>query len=77
MIEVTRINGTKLLVNADQVETVEETPDTIITLVNGKKIVVTESRQEVRNLVVLYKRDCIGDLVDRIMDVICQAKPSR
>ena len=51
MIEVTKINGTKLLVNTSLIETVEETPDTVITLTDGMKIIVKESRSEVRNLV--------------------------
>ena len=51
MIEVTKINGTKLLVNTSLIETVEETPDTVLTLTDGKKIIVKESRYEVRNLV--------------------------
>jgi len=42
MITVTRLNGTRVTVNALFIETVEETPDTIITLTTGKKIVVTE-----------------------------------
>ena len=57
MIDVTRLNGTKLTVNADLIETVEENPDTVITLLNGKKIIVKEDRQEIKNLVKSYKRD--------------------
>ncbi len=57
MIEVTKLNDTKLLVNAELIETVEETPDTVISFVTGKKIIVKESRQEVKNLVILYKRE--------------------
>ena len=38
MIEVTKINGVKILVNTSLIETVEETPDTVITLTDGKKI---------------------------------------
>ena len=37
MIEVTKINGVKILVNPHLVEIVEETPDTVITLTTGKK----------------------------------------
>jgi flagellar protein FlbD len=44
MIEVTKINGSKLLVNTSLIETVEETPDTVITLNDGKKIIERESR---------------------------------
>ncbi len=51
MIEVTKINGTKLLINTSLIETVEETPDTVITLTDGKKIIVKESRYEVKSLV--------------------------
>lgn len=57
MIELTKINGTVVLVNSDIIEIVEETPDTVITLTTGRKIIVKESRQEVKNLVKLYKRD--------------------
>lgn len=57
MIDVTRMNGTVLTVNSDLIETVEEMPDTVITLTNGKKIIVKESRQEVKNLVKLYKKE--------------------
>ena len=57
MIEVTEINGIKVLVNADLIELVEETPDTVLTLTTGKKIIVKESRQEIKNLVILYRKD--------------------
>ena len=48
MIEVTRLNGTTVLINSDLIETVEETPDTVISLTTGKKFIVKESRQEVQ-----------------------------
>ena len=57
MIEVTKLNGTRVLVNAELIESVEETPDTVISFVTGKKIIVKESRQEIKNLVILYKRE--------------------
>ena len=57
MIEVTNINGIKVLVNPDLIELVEETPDTVLTLTTGKKIIVKESRQEIKNLVILYRKD--------------------
>ena len=57
MIEVTKLNGKKLIVNAELIETVEETPDTVISFVTGKKIIVKESRQEVKNLVISYKKE--------------------
>lgn len=57
MIELTRLNDTKFTLNADLIETVEEVPDTVITLTTGKKLFVKESRQNVKNLVVLYKQE--------------------
>ncbi len=40
MIELTKLNENKFILNADLIETIEETPDTVITLVSGKKIIV-------------------------------------
>ncbi len=62
MIEVTRLNGTKLLVNTSLLETVEETPDTILTLTSGKKIMVKETRQEVKELVRVTRKDVFSNL---------------
>lgn len=57
MIELTRFNDTQFTLNADIIETVEETPDTVITLTTGRKVIVKESRQEVAHLVKLYKNE--------------------
>ncbi len=57
MIEVTKLSGQKILVNPDLLEMVEETPDTVVTLTTGKKIIVKESRQEIKNLVKSNRRD--------------------
>ncbi len=51
MIEVTKINGTKFLINSNLIATVEETPDTVLTLTDGKKFIIKESRLEVQNLI--------------------------
>ena len=57
MIDVTRMNGSLLTINNHLIEMVGETPDTVITLTTGKKIIVKESRQEIKNLVILYRKD--------------------
>ncbi len=59
MIEVTRLNDKKIIINAEKIETIEATPDTLITMENGKKFIVKEGCQEVKNLVLSYKRDII------------------
>lgn len=58
MIDVTKMNGMEITVNSDLIEIVEETPDTVITLTTGKKIIVKESRQMIKNLVKSYKKEC-------------------
>ena len=61
MIEVTKMNGRKVLVNPDLIELVEETPDTVVLFTTGRKIVIKESRQEVKNLVKSYRKDIFAD----------------
>lgn len=56
MIQVTRLKGASFVVNAELIESVESTPDTVITLTNGKKYVVSESCEDVVNLAIEYKR---------------------
>jgi flagellar protein FlbD len=56
VIHVTRLNGSELVLNSDQIESVEATPDTVITLTNDHKWVVREGVEEVINRVVEYKR---------------------
>lgn len=64
MIEVTRLNNQKLIMNAELIEIVEETPDTVVTLVSGKKFIVKESRQEVQNLVISYKKEVFSKILN-------------
>lgn len=47
MIAVTRFDGTELVVNVDLVVTVERTPDTVLTLTTGDRIMVRESLEQV------------------------------
>ena len=56
MISVTRFNDSTLIINADLIQTVEETPDTVITLTTGTKFIVKEKSKEIVDKVVEYKR---------------------
>ncbi len=56
MIKVTRLNGSELVINADLIEFVEALPDTIISLVTGKKIMIRESTDTVIERVAEFKR---------------------
>ena len=61
MVKVTRMNGSKIYLNAVLIESIEETPDTIITLTTGKKFIVLEKAPDVVSLVKTYMRN-IGSL---------------
>ena len=64
MIDVTRMNGKQFTLNSDLIETIEETPDTVLTLTTGKKIIVKESRQKVKILVKLYRKEIFSIPLD-------------
>jgi flagellar protein FlbD len=56
MIQITRINRHRLVLNSDLIEQIESTPDTVIHLVNGQKMVVLESAEEIVRRVVEFRR---------------------
>jgi len=56
MIKVTHFNGREMAINAELIQFVESTPDTVITLVNKEKILVKESVDEVIKKVINYRR---------------------
>jgi flagellar protein FlbD len=56
VIYVTRLDGSQLVVNADLIETVEHTADTVITLLDGKKLVVKTLVDEVVDRVIGYRQ---------------------
>ena len=62
MIEITKLNGAKMLINTSLIETVEDNPDTMITLTSGKKIIVKESRQEVKELVKRTRKEIFSQM---------------
>lgn len=55
MINVTGLNQKEFILNAEHIEKIEEVPETLITLVNGKKYIVLETTKEVVNRVIKYK----------------------
>ncbi|MZP30540.1 flagellar protein [Heliobacterium undosum] len=68
MITVRRLNQSELVINAELIEQVEATPDTIITLTTGKKIVVLEGLDEVVDKVIAYRRACLNARPDDKID---------
>jgi flagellar protein FlbD len=62
MIRLTRLNNQPLTVNSDLIKFVEQSPDTLITLVTGEKIVVRESAEEVLALFIAFRRSVLKSL---------------
>jgi flagellar protein FlbD len=60
MIRLSRLNGVQFVLNAELVQEIEATPDTIITLTNGQKMMVRESVEAVQRAVIDYKRYILG-----------------
>ena len=56
MIRLTRLNKSEIVINAELIQYLEETPDTVITLTTGNKIVVLENASAIVDKVVEYKR---------------------
>ncbi len=56
MIQLTRTNGAQFYLNPELIQTVEKTPDTIITLINSKKIIVKDTPQEIAERFIEYRR---------------------
>ena len=56
MIDLTRLNGVKFVLNADLIRTIEQTPDTTITLTTGERMVVTEPIETVVQRSIEYGR---------------------
>jgi flagellar protein FlbD len=63
MIQLTRLNNHPLAVNSDLIKFVEQSPDTVITLVNGEKIVVRESAQDVMARIVEFRRSVLQGIM--------------
>ena len=56
MLEVTRLNGEKIVINSDLIEYIDANPDTTISLTNSNKFVVKESLDEVIKKIIEYKK---------------------
>jgi flagellar protein FlbD len=62
MIRLTRLNSQPLTVNSDLIKFMEQSPDTLITLITGEKIVVRESAEEVLARLIEFRRSVLQGL---------------
>lgn len=63
MVTLTKIDGNTIVINADEIETIETNYDTTLTLRSGKKIVVNESHQDIIDKVIEYRKMCFSNLL--------------
>ncbi|MCL2084223.1 MAG: flagellar FlbD family protein [Oscillospiraceae bacterium] len=57
MIKASRLNGKEFYINPDLIEFIEHTPDTVLTMTTGKKVVVEESSEELYSRIVRHKQE--------------------
>jgi len=55
MIKVTRLNGEKFYINPDLIEFIEETPDTVVSMTTGRKVIVRESVSDILKHILEYR----------------------
>jgi flagellar protein FlbD len=56
MIALRRLNNQAIMVNADLIESLESTPDTVVTLTSGNKLLVRDSMEEIQSKIIEFKR---------------------
>jgi flagellar protein FlbD len=61
MIFVTRFDGSEFVINSDLIETVEATPDTVITFAKDKKVVVRETPEQIIDRIVRFRHRMLVD----------------
>jgi flagellar protein FlbD len=66
MIELTRLNGKAMMLNSDLIKTSEASPDTMLTLINGEKLIVRESIAEVAEQVLDYRARLLAMVARRL-----------
>jgi flagellar protein FlbD len=66
MIELTRLNGNPMLLNSDLIKTAEASPDTMLTLINGEKLIVRETCAEVVERVLAYRARLLAAVAERM-----------
>jgi flagellar protein FlbD len=60
VIPLRRLNNQPIIVNCDLIESIESTPDSVVTLVSGNKLIVRDTLDEIRKKVVDFKREIYG-----------------
>lgn len=70
MIHLTRLNGNPLVVNSELIKYAESSPDTMLTLVNGEKIVVLESCEDVVKRTIAYRARVFAETAGHLLALV-------
>ena len=73
VIQITRLNDSELILNADLIEVIEATPDTVITLIDGTRFVVRESPEELVYRIQQYRAALLSMRDNPILDTRAMA----
>jgi flagellar protein FlbD len=76
MVHLTRLNGNPLVVNSDLIKYAESSPDTMLTLINGEKIVVRESCEDVVCRTIAYRGRIFAEAAGHLQALPWTAVPS-
>ncbi len=66
MIELTRLNGSPMVLNSDLIKTAEASPDTMLTLITGEKLIVREETAEVVERILAYRARLLASVAKRL-----------
>ncbi|MDE3188312.1 MAG: flagellar FlbD family protein [Acidobacteriota bacterium] len=70
MIELTRLNGSRMVLNSDLIKTAEASPDTMLTLINGEKLIVREEPGEVVERVLAYRARLLATVAQHMPSIV-------
>jgi len=70
MIQLTRLNSAPIVLNSDLIKTAEASPDTMLTLINGEKLIVREDCAEVTERVLAYRARLLADVARRLPSLV-------
>lgn len=76
MIHLTRLNGSPLVVNSDLIKYAESSPDTMLTLINGEKIVVLERCEDVVSRAIAYRARVFAEAAGHLQNLAWTPPPA-
>jgi flagellar protein FlbD len=66
MIDLTRLNGNPMVLNSDLIKMAEASPDTMLTLINGEKLIVREQLEDVVGRILTYRARLLANVAQRV-----------